>query len=205
MEKDAKRVAIVITTRNRSDFLIRLLNYYHLNNCPHTIYIGDASTKDHQEQTLDAIRKIGGKVNIVYNDFTGYTPSQSTYELLTQVKEKYACFNGDDDYQISDSLTKCAEFLESNPDYATATGYAVNFRLKQDGPYGDIEVLKDYPRPELHNEPASKRVLDFLDKYFVTNISVSRTDRMRKNWSHHEKMPDLAFGSEILPGILSII
>lgn len=205
MDIDTKKVAIVITTRNRSDFLIRLLNYYVANNCPHTIYIGDASTQEHQQQTINAVKKIGDRVKITHNDFTGYTPSQCTYESLTQVKEKYACFNGDDDYQISDSLTKCAEFLEQNPDYATATGYAVNFRLKQDGPYGDMASLKDYPRPELHSEPASQRVIDFLNNYFVINISVSRTEQMRKNWSNHDKMPDLAFGSEILPGILSII
>lgn len=199
------KVAIVITTRNRSDFLIRLLNYYTTNNCPHTIYIGDASTKDHQQQTTDAIKKIGDKISVVYNDFTGYTPSQSTYELLTQVKEQYACFNGDDDYQISDSLTKCAEFLEQNPDYATATGYAVNFRLKQDGAYGDMASLKDYPRPELHDKTASQRILNFLNNYFVINISVSRTEQMKKTWSNYDKVPDLAFGSEILPGVLSII
>lgn len=198
-------VAIVITTRNRSDFLIRLLNYYASNDCSHTVYIGDASTKEHQQRTTDTIRKIADKVKIIYNDFTGYTPSQSTYELLTQVTEKYACFNGDDDYQISDSLTKCAEFLEINPDYATASGYAVNFRLKQDGPYGDLASLKNYPRPELHNESASQRVVDFLNNYFVTNISVSKTEQMRKNWSGYDKVPDLAFGSEILPGVLSII
>ena len=200
-----QKVAIVITTRNRSDFLIRLLNYYSKNNCPHTIYIGDASTKEHQQQTTDIINKIGTKVKIIHNDFTGYTPSQSTYELLTQVKEKYACFNGDDDYQISASLIKCAEFLEKNPDHATASGYAVNFRLKQDGPYGELASLKDYPRPELHSEPASRRVVDFLSKYFVTNISVSRTEQMKNNWSNYDKMSDLAFDSEILPGVLSII
>lgn len=206
MNNPQLKVAIAITTLNRSDFLIRQLNYYANNNCHHAIYIADTSTmKEHAEMTKEAVNKLRNRINITYNQFLDGSPAESTYKNLCLVKEKYACFNGDDDYQIPNSLTKCAEFLETHPDYATATGYVVNFRLKQEGAYGDILVLKDYPRPEIHNETASQRIIDFLDQYFVTNISVSRTEQMRTNWSNNNKMPDLAFGSEILPGALSII
>lgn len=199
-------VGIAITTLNRSDFLIRQLNYYANNHCHHAIYIADTSTiNEHIEKTKETITRLQNRMDIVYNQFLNCPPAEATYKNLCLVKEKYACFNGDDDYQIPNSLTKCVEFLETHPDYATATGYVVNFRLKQEGVYGNISVLKDYPRPEIHKETASQRIIDFLDQYFVTNISVSRIEQMKINWSNHSKMPDLAFGSEILPGVLSII
>jgi len=203
------KVAIVITTRNRSDFLIRQLKYYSDMQSTHTIYIGDCSTEPgHEPKTKGAVEKYKNKINIVYNKFPGsITPTESTYRLLGQVKEKYSCFNGDDDFHIPDALSECGEFLDSNSDYSTSTSLVVNFKLNEPGAYGTIKSLKDYPRPEIHSNTASERIVKFFDRYFVTNISVNRTDEMLKSWSNYNNqgLTDLAFASEIIPGALSLI
>ena len=48
------KVAILIPTLNRSDFLIRQLQYYATVENPHPVYIGDASDKENRK----------GKINI---------------------------------------------------------------------------------------------------------------------------------------------
>ena len=40
-----EKVAIIIPTMNRADFLIRQLEYYKSVKSPHPIYIGDSSNK----------------------------------------------------------------------------------------------------------------------------------------------------------------
>ena len=42
-------VGIILTTKNRANFVIRQLEYYKLTNNKHPIYIGDSSDeKDHK-------------------------------------------------------------------------------------------------------------------------------------------------------------
>ena len=47
----SNKVAILIPTMNRSDFLIRQLNYYANVKSQHPIYIGDASNIEHKART----------------------------------------------------------------------------------------------------------------------------------------------------------
>ena len=105
------KVGIFIPTMNRSEFIVRQLNYYAFLDCPHTIYIGDSSNQEHSDKTRKAINDLGDRIKVIYE----YSPSLGGIEtirhLLSIIKEPYTCFSGDDDYQISDSLTKSAEFL----------------------------------------------------------------------------------------------
>ena len=51
------RVAILVPTKDRSEFVGRLLKYYASVKSPHTLYIGDASQDFHLEQTKEAIAR----------------------------------------------------------------------------------------------------------------------------------------------------
>lgn len=204
---DTQKIAIIHTCRNRPEFLERLVKYYIKNNCPHVIYVADRSnTEENRRKYEEVVKKLGDKIEINYHQYSDQeVPGATTARTLKLVKEKFVCLNGDDDYQISDALIKCAEFLEQNPDYSTACGYAVNFCLNQSGAYGELAWLKNYPRPEINDNTASSRIINYFSNYFVPIISVNRTEQMRKNWEKVHELPDLAFASEILPAALSII
>ena len=49
------KVAILIPTKNRSDFLIRQLKYYASVDSVHPIYIGDSSDENDKEKILSII------------------------------------------------------------------------------------------------------------------------------------------------------
>lgn len=203
---DKLKVGIFIPTKDRSDFIVRQLKYYAAVECPHTIYIGDSSDDQHQSKIREIIGQLQNKIKIIYEYLP---PSRSNmdviYSLLSMIKEPYACFNGDDDYQIPNSLTKCAAFLEKNKDYATASGQAVSFRLKNNNAYGELDYVSNYPRPYIESETASQRITKFLDNYYVPLFSVNRTEQMAKNWKDMSKFKDVSFGGEMTPSALSII
>ena len=174
------KVAILISTKDRPDFLIRTLNYYAKTESPHPIYISDSSNKENAEKIKATMAMLSGKIAVNYN---WYPPGfDNSAKALSLVKEKYAVITGDDDYEIPSSLTKCAEFLENNTDYASAGGHGISFRLKASGPYGEIARLADYPNYSLESESASERLIDFLKKCFVITSSVNRVEHMKKIW-----------------------
>ena len=51
-------LGILIPTLNRSDFVVRQLNYYASVNCHYTIYLGDSSNAHHLEAVLSAIERL---------------------------------------------------------------------------------------------------------------------------------------------------
>lgn len=201
------RVGIVIPTYNRPEFLIRQLDYYAHLNSPHPVYIGDASDDKNSLILQEAIKTIGKKISIFYRKYSRseYTLAECQLDLYNRVKEKYVVFIGDDDYQIPDSLIKCAQFLEDNPDYSSVSGHSVSFRLENNGVYGQLKRLADYPRKQIEHQFARDRLCFFMANYFVPLFSVHRTPEMKFCWSQTAKLKEWSFSTEILPCAISLI
>ena len=49
------KVGILIPTKDRPDFIIRLLNYYQKNEIKHSLYIGDSSNLDNSKKIKNKI------------------------------------------------------------------------------------------------------------------------------------------------------
>lgn len=201
------KVGIVIPTFNRPDFVIRQLKYYAKLNSPHPVYIGDASNDENSKKLQSFIYKISKDLTVFYyrHPKPAYSLTDTVIDLFNKVREKYCVQIGDDDYQIPGSITKCAEFLENNPDYSSASGYAVSFRLKNNGVYGALERLADYPRRQIESSTATERLIDFMSRYYVPLFSVHRTEQIKRCWSQAVVLKNLSFSTEILPSAISLI
>ena len=57
------KVAILVPTKDRLDFVIRLINYYVSIKSNHPIFIGDASKESSKELVLKASQ---GKIDVFY-------------------------------------------------------------------------------------------------------------------------------------------
>ena len=64
--------------------------------------------------------------------------------LSDRIEEEYCSIICDDDFLITNSLSKCAQFLSENKDYRTAQGKAILFGLNESGPYGSIKGSQVY-------------------------------------------------------------
>lgn len=124
---------------NRPDFILRKFKFYELMENPHPLYILDSSNEENTQKINEYIQQFK-KLNITYK----WVPpgKDYVYQLLPLIKEKYCFHMGDDDFIIPKTISECADFLESHPDYGTCSGQQVNIRLRKedyDKPYGIIE------------------------------------------------------------------
>ena len=123
------KVSILVPTLNRSEFVIRLLEYYSSVKSIHPIYIGDSSNISHKNKILDKVNDLKGKLCINYFHWPKYNDLKTLDELAKKSKEDFCAYIGDDDFLIPNSLEICANFLSKNPNYRTAQGKAMIFHL----------------------------------------------------------------------------
>ena len=172
-------------TMNRTEFVVRAVRYYVSVGCEHPIFIGDGSLQSSEELILQEAK---GKIEIYYFNWTNVSIRKTIIKLAEKASDiyhfKYCAFQGDDDFLVADSLSKCAEFLEHNPLYTSAQGHAFTFKLNQEGPYGDVEELGVYwNKKELNGETSLERLNEISNDYWVPIFSVHRTKDFIKDMS----------------------
>ena len=192
------RVAILIPTMNRSEFIIRQLRYYASVKSPHPIYIGDASDKTHREKMEEEIRKLRREISVHYYHWPELNDRQTIKKLGETATEPFCAYSGDDDFLIPNSLTICANFLRENHEYRTTQGKAILLLLENSGAYGKIKTLGPYwLRKEPNVVTGSERLLDFSRNYWVPQFSVHRTEEFVKDSEYYDSVQDRSFGELI--------
>ena len=161
---------------NRPDFVLRQLEFYKKTNCQHTIYIGDSSSEINRAKLVNNLDQYSESLNIKYFHWPNKNDREAVADLGKEVEEDYCALVGDDDFLIPSSITRCAEFLDSNLDYATAQGKALLFSTKNDDLYAKIKDLSIYwDIKQLHDDSVARRVQNFSKKYWVNLFSIHRT------------------------------
>ena len=174
------KVAIIIPTINRPDFVLRQFEFYELMNSPHPVYVSDSSNEENAEKIKNGIQKFK-KLKIVYE----WAPpgKDHTYSLLSLVKEKYCMQMGDDDLIIPKTISDCADFLENHPDYATCSGKQVNIRLRPEDYNKPRGIIGTQTMPfgrSIEHEDMFVRVRNFWSDSTFICFAVRRTEIERK-------------------------
>lgn len=198
-------LTLFIPTKNRSEFLIRLLHYYRALEFRGTICIGDASDAWHAERIINTIRSMGGKLRVEYQGYPGLIYRACFKKLVESVSTPYAAFIMDDDFLVPQSLEQCVRFLENHSDYNAAHGIGSMFGLDCRGPYGRLKWVGHYPLRAIEAETACQRLFDYLTNPFVTVFSVQRTETWRAMCRDVILQADWSFADELLPCCLSVI
>ena len=170
------KVAILIPTLNRPSFIQRTVLYYDSLKSPHPLYIGDASNAEISENTLSFLKKVKN-VEVKYFHWEGVNGEKTSIKLAEEASAEceYCVYQGDDDYFISTSLTKCATFLSENPDYRTAQGRAAIVVMNGPESLGNINWVGEYwGKNSLEESSKLKRLFSFIKNYFVIEYSVHR-------------------------------
>ena len=188
-------VAILIPTLNRSEFLIRQLQYYASVKSKHPVYIGDGSGPEHQKDMELAVRKFQDQLTIHYYHWPDLNDQQTIKKLGLVAQEKYCAFVGDDDFLVPDSLTLCARFLEQNLEYRTAQGKGVIFSLDGSGPCNTFKSLGTYwAHKEALETTGIERILQFGSNYWVPQFSVHRQEEFVEDSKDYGTLSDRSFG-----------
>ena len=123
-------LTIMISTKNRSDFLYRALSYYQKERFSGKIIIADSSTGHHLEQTKLNIELLRNDLNIFHYEFPNLNEPQSTQKLVQMLDTPYGAWVADDDFLIPSGLKDSIAFLELNPDYSSAAGKCLRITIK---------------------------------------------------------------------------
>jgi len=199
-------VTITIPTANRSDFIIRLLDYYASLGYRHWIAIGDSSNDHHFARTKEAVDRLKDKLKIIHKAYPGIFVPLCLKNLSELVTTPYAVYIGDDDFLVPDSLEEAAEFLNSHEEYTAVNGAAAMFVLESAGPYGMFKYSCDYgPRSSIEADTASGRLQRHLKDYSVALFSLQRIQAWRAMWHKAPEVKNVRFGVELLPSSVSAV
>jgi glycosyltransferase domain-containing protein len=195
-----KKVAILIPTKDRIDFVIRTIKYYVSINSPHPIFIGDASVKSSEELVLNAAQD---KIDVYYFHWENLNDRKTISKVAQEASKTnitdYCAYQGDDDFFVTESLSKCAEFLDDNPTYAASQGRAFSFELNGDGPYGKLKDVGIYWNlKELKGDDALDRLKEISTNYWVPTFSVHRIKEFIEDMSNGiDSVIDRNFGEYV--------
>lgn len=199
----SKEISIFIPTRNRSDFLVRILRYFCENNFKGPVFIGDSSDLEHVERVKSELVALKNRLNVFYAEYPGRPAPQTVFSLVSELTTPYAVYSGDDDFLVPSALVQCAAFLEQEPEFSACSGKAILI-ARQNGHPGMAAGFYGGACRDLLDEKASRRLLNFMNGYFVTLFAVQRTTQMREGYQGLDRMPDWAF-TELMPSCYSVI
>jgi glycosyltransferase domain-containing protein len=200
-------ITVIIATKNRPEFLIRLLKYYAETDFQGWLYIGDSSDKGNYDLTQKFISELCGKLRILHIRFPKLNVIQTIRALLAKVKTPYTAIVSDDDFLITSGISECVDFLDRNSDYVGAHGVGTLFSINYPGAYGNIEECRYYPQSVMEDNSGAQRLFKYLTNYSAVLFSVFRTDVFSSalvDCDHLELTWDRPFLEEILPGCICV-
>lgn len=200
----AAEITILMTTLNRPEFVVRALNYLADTEFGGRVLIGDASQADLTGPTQGAISALRDRIRIDYHHLPGLSGPKTIAKLLALVGTRYTAWIADDDFLVPATLAQCAQVLESRPEVSIVHGQGVLVKLKTKGAYGPVQYTASYVLRDLNAPSPSKRLLEFLENYYVTVFSLRRTRQMIEAYQDQTNLSDWAL-TELLPGCMAAL
>jgi len=171
-------ISIMIPTKNRTDFILRLLKYYSLSKFSGVLLIGDSSDHKSFEINKSNISKYRKKGLVVshYLDRT-LTADKMVSFLSNNVKTDYSAMVADDDIIITQSISRCIDFLDKNLDYSAIHGksYLIGVNGGMLNAFGKVTSLINYALPIVESESSIDRIEEYFKTTLNVNMSIIRT------------------------------
>lgn len=178
------RFSLIIPTKNRSEFLCRLLRYLANQNFGHDVLIGDSSNNDHFQKVAKEVHLLKRKIKITHEKCWNRNTIQTVEHLCQLIDTPYSGLICDDDFISVDGINKCIEFLDHHPEFNGARGLGFLMSLDKNGPYGNlINVCPygPYSLDSLDSASGEQRLRDFFTKMPSIHSSVIyRTEAWKK-------------------------
>jgi len=194
-------ITFLIPTINRSDFIIKYLKYLNESNFIGQVLIGDSSGKEHFEATKQYINKCGYNYKIKQYSFPNMYPHLCIQKMLCDIKYPYSMYIHDDDLLVINTLNKCVDFLDSNPEYCGVGGKAIACDINEND-YNKIDLVWEYRVSEVILDTAVERLDELMNNFSVINFSLARTKDFLTRWPCDKSIQDRGIGGEYLPAAM---
>ncbi len=202
------QITILTPTMNRSEFVLRSLQYYAKVGFTGTFMIGDSSNKLERTKIESYIAEYKSKLRIIYLYFPTDRYKNDAIcmrEMIEKADTPYLVYAGDDDILIPNTLAKCAKFLEENANYSAAHGVFVAFSLIQEGAFGDFNETYYVPNHVITSDSARVRWQGYIRHALSTQYYVHRKETWQLMYRDLPNVPLRYLGPEVLPCSMSVI
>lgn len=155
-------ISLCVPTKNRPDFLSRLLHYYAATHYQHWVCIGDSSDPEHVERNQQTVASLNSVLKIDYQLCPGLSSCAALEHVSRHLSTPYSALVCDDDFICPDGIEQCVAFLKEHPEYGAAHGKGLMLMTEQGAPYGAIGTVKSFPQPILGADTGSERLRAYL-------------------------------------------
>lgn len=197
-------LTMVIPTKDRRDFLQRLLRYYAGIGLHFQIIVADSSESDNR-LSASFIETIDSILDITYKKYENTIPIiEKIQDSINQVESQYIVFCGDDDFLIPSTLRTAIDFLEKHPDYSIVHGDSVVFSVLHNSHCGEITSFAEYEQRSVECNNPIDRLSNHFNQYSTTFYSVHRTELLKKNVNtvkNFEIVTSFTFSELLLSGL----
>lgn len=182
-------LTIVLPLKGRPLFTLRYLWYANRCALPYKILIADGEVREPLATMLEG----GGLFPnldieyVRYGDDTSYSMFyRKMADILRRVRTPYVMMTDNDDFVVLSGITRCVDFLQSNPDYMSCGAGVAGFSVSPapDDPFGQLlgpvdrisyRYSGNYRSRDLDGKLVSERVIDGYRNYVTTYYNVFRT------------------------------
>lgn len=185
-------LTIVLLLKDRALFTWRWFEYYNKISLPFKILVADGG----KDKSIEKLANKSLFPNLDYEyirypfDADTILFFKKTCDVLSRVHTKYVLLASNDDFYISNALSKNVEFLNKNSDYVASRGNIYNFEIssldksnnKKDI-YGKmINILKIFKSESNTENSALKRVRVFSEFCDSLWHDICHTEKLKESW-----------------------
>ncbi len=161
------RITLVIATKNRHQYLERVIDYY--SNSGINILIADATREKYTKQLPP---------NFSYSHYPEIHFSTKLDDVFKKINTTYSMLCADDDFIIPEAIEESVRFLEANPDYASAQGYYLGCNYSKNKLFYSL-AYRSSIGCDINNESARGRLEKFNEIDIQFFYCVHKTESLQ--------------------------
>ena len=183
------KLTIILPTKDRPDWLKRVLLYYSQNNFSGKILLLDSS-EEYIFKKIKVLINNFNNLNINLRSMPNMNCEKSIYNASNLIDTEYSIFLADDDILLVGGLEKSLEFLEMNKNYIGAIGNGYMISTINNGPFGKINNIKKYDLNGYEDEDSFLRIKNFLNNIKNTSFTIIRSNFFISGYKKIMKIDD---------------
>ena len=203
--------SLVLLSRNRPQFLARLLRYYQSQRLRVRILLSDASGGAARGEVEGIVATYRDALDLAYTRYPENAPPLERLALeMGKVETRYAAWVGDDDFLVPAALRAGSAYLDAHPDCAAVIGRALQFAVEGDAARGKVAGIGAYQQIPCEQACASERLVAEAHHGTAYTYALRRTETVNRNLARFDPAfwPDDPIGYqffEIMDGLLTSI
>ena len=192
-------LTIVITSRNRPEKLIRVVNHLEMFGFKGKLLIGDASDLNYTYPFKEFLKR--SLLNIDYFPHEGMSVLDSHQYMSSKITTKYSLCIADGALLILDGIKECIKALEQNKDLVAVSGQTFTYEYKKKTNFR----ICHYEMPIIHDSDPFDRFKNICNKYRVAMYCVMYSRSWSKMWQEVDQISIRPLAAEIIPTIKLVI